>query len=101
MKTIVPALAVALLTASLASTTPKAEVRPNCYPADIEVLSTTTMYLNGRLTQKVVYEVLDSEEVYAMYADGFRKSDRFVGLMCDNDTPEDIYDDFFVQVICE
>ena len=99
MKSIATAIAVVLSFASLKAAKPEPTVRPNCYPAEIKVLTTVSVQTGDDYDFEALYEVVGTGEVYAMYCEDFLPGDHFVGLMCDNDTPDNPKDDFYVKVI--
>lgn len=93
------AIAITLSAAAAASLKPAPTVRPNCYPAEIRILTTVDVRTEQGYDCQAFYEVLDSGEIYAMYCEDFLPDDHCLGLMCDNDTPDDLTDDFYVRVI--
>ena len=99
MKNVLAAAIAATLAAAAAGTLSaesEEQVRPNCYAEEIRIVATVD---TPTADSYAFYEVLSSGEIYQMDAQDFAPGDVFIGLMCDNDTPDDIYDDWYVEVI--
>lgn len=93
------AAAAAVVMAFAANHISAPEVRPNCYPAEIRIITTVTADEDSDFAYLALYEILETGHVYAMDAQDFLPGDHCIALMCDNDTPDDPTDDWYCRVI--
>lgn len=92
--------AVALLLALAVNPTAySATARPNCYAAEIEVLTVVDVQTDEGFDSQAIYEIAGTGNAYAMYCEDFLPGDHCLALICDNNTPDDVTDDWYVRVI--
>lgn len=74
--------------------------RPNCYIGEVRILTACEVQTDdGEYAYRAYYTIDDGDDIYAMDGQDFLPGDHCVGLICDNNTPDDVKDDFYIRVI--
>lgn len=98
MKSILIAAIAAL--SAITNTYANSTARPNCYVGELRILTTAEVQTeDGEYDWRAFYTIDDGDDVYAMDGQDFLPGDHCIGLFCDNNTPDDVTDDWYVQVI--